>query len=198
MTVNLSALGSTAVSAGDAGAVYEKQKSGRTHARQTIKTEGTVLDEYRKQGVDLELSGANEKEQILSEEELKREQQEKQENSLRKMYQEQAEAAKEAAEGMSEEFEDMARALEIARRMMNGDIVPGSDEKFLMDFDKDMYLGAKTMQGLAQKEDPEKYDSILEEEEDSEGEADTGLDGNMTIRAEGLNLCQPAQSGNNS
>lgn len=81
---------------------------------------------------------------------------------------------------------------------MNGDIVPGSDEKFLMDFDKDMYLSAKTMQGLAQKEDPEKYDSILEDDEDSEDGADTGSDGNMTIRAEGLNLCQPTQSGESS
>lgn len=154
-----------------------------------VNASDTILDEYRENGVDLELSDAWEK---YTDEELVKMREEDEKKSLREMYQEQAEAAKEAAEATGEGFEDMARALEIARRMMNGDRVPGSDEKFLMDFDKDMYLGAKSMQGLAQKKDPKDYDSLLEEEEQEEDSVQEN-GGEIVVDASGLNLCQTPQ-----
>lgn len=147
----------------------------------------TILDEYRNQGVDLELSG-EQPEGKFTEEELAQMREEEQNDTLRKMYQEQAEAAKENAEALGEELQDMARALEIARRISNGDHVPASDEKFLMDFNKDIYLGAKSMQAIAKNEDPKDYKSILEEEEE-EGSGVEITDGEIVIDASGLNLC---------
>lgn len=152
--------------------------------------QGTILDEYRNSGVDLELSGAAAEESVFTEEELEQMRKEEAEKRMRESYQEQVEAAKEAADAMSEEFGDLAKAVEIARRLMHGDIVPQSDEKFLMDFDKDMYLGAKSMQALAQNEDKKKYDSILEDEEEGEGSSVSVEGGDAVIDASKLNLCQ--------
>ncbi len=148
----------------------------------------TILDKYRNQGVDLELSG-EQPEGKFTEEELAAMREEEEKSSLKNMYQEQAEAAKENAEATGEAFEDMGRALEIARRISHGDHVPASDEKFLMDFNKDLYLGAKAMQAIAQNDDPKDYKSILEDEEEEESVV-SSEGGNVTISAEGLNLCQ--------
>ena len=152
--------------------------------------QGTILAEYRNSGVDLELSGVAAEESVFTEEELEQMRKEEAEKRMRESYQEQAESAKEAADAMSEEFGDLAKAVEIARRLMHGDIVPQSDEKFLMDFDKDMYLGAKSMQALAQNEDKKKYDSLLEDEEEGEGSSVSVEGGDAVIDASKLNLCQ--------
>lgn len=152
--------------------------------------QGTILDEYRNSGVDLELSGVVSEESVFTEEELEQMRKEEQEKRMKESYQQQVESAKEAAEGMSEEFGDLTKAVEIARRLMHGDIVPQSDEKFLMDFDKDMYLGAKSMQALAQNEDKKKYDSILEDEEEEDGSSVSIEGGDAVIDASKLNLCQ--------
>lgn len=151
--------------------------------------QGTVLDQYRVQGVDLELSG-EQPESVYTEEDLEKMKAEAEMKNLQEMYQENLEAAKEAAEAAGEGFEDLGRALEIARRMMHGDIVPASDEKFLMDFNRDIYMGAKNMQALAKNDDPEKYDSLLEDEE-GEGGGVTADGPDITVDATGLNLCQP-------
>lgn len=167
-------------------------KPKRDHIQVKAGTEQTPLGRYREQGVDLELSGNSGK---FTEEELEAMKQSEAEKSLRERYQEQLESAKEAAEGVGEGFEDMGKAMEIARRLMHGDIVPSSDEKFLMDFDKDMYLSAKSMQVLAQNKNAKKYDSLLEEEE-SEGAVDSE-GGDIVIDASGLKLCRemtPASS----
>ena len=149
----------------------------------------TILDQYRVQGVELELSG-DQPESIYTEEDLEKMRADAEMKNLQEMYQENLEAAKEAAEAAGEGFEDLGRALEIARRMMHGDIVPASDEKFLMDFNRDIYMGAKNMQALAKNDDPEKYDSILEDEE-GEGAGVTADGPDITVDATGLNLCQP-------
>ncbi|MCM1245462.1 MAG: hypothetical protein NC293_07450 [Roseburia sp.] len=182
--------GSATMAQGVSAASYQPKKTvAANDDKIQVNASETILDEYRENGVDLELSDAWEK---YTDEELDKMREEDEKKSLREMYQEQAEAAKEAAEATGERFEDMARALEIARRMMNGDRVPGSDEKFLMDFDKDMYLGAKSMQGLAQKKDPKDYDSLLEEEEQEEDSVQEN-GGEIVVDASGLNLCQTPQ-----
>lgn len=94
------------------------------------------------------------------------------EQNEKKMYQEMFENAKEAAEAQEEGFGDLAKAMEIARRILNGDIVPAQDEKFLMEFNSEMYMRVKSMAEL--KEDPEKYDSLLEEEEEENGKSGSG------------------------
>lgn len=154
-----------------------------------IDTTGTLLDKYRKEGVELELSGEQPTEKF-TEEELAAMKEEARERSIIQMYQENLEAAKENAEAMGEGMKDMGRALEIARRMMKGDIVPASDEKFLMDHAKDIYLSAKTMQSLAQNKDPKKHDSVLEDEEESESATIKVEGGKISVDVSGLNLCQ--------
>lgn len=154
-----------------------------------------LLDGEEYQGASLELSEEYSK---YTEEELAELKKQKAEESFRQSLQEQMESAKEAAEGTGEGFEDMARALEIARRLMNGDRVPGSDEKFLMDFNKDMYMQAKSMQLMAQNEDSKDYDSILEDEEE-DGNGSVSVNGDdVTIDAGKLNLCQDMQKTNTS
>ncbi|MDE5933678.1 MAG: hypothetical protein K2H40_14515, partial [Lachnospiraceae bacterium] len=86
------------------------------------------------------------------------------EEAEKRMYQEMLENTKEAAEAQGEGYEDLAKALEIARRILNGDIVPAQDEQFLMEFNSEIYMRVKSM--AESKEDPEEYDSLLEEEED--------------------------------
>ncbi len=93
------------------------------------------------------------------------------------MYQEMMESAKESAEAQDEGFQDMAKALEIARRIMDGDIVPQEDEQFLMEYDSELYMRVKSM--AKPKEDPKEYDSLVEAEEENkeDGIAGTAIDG---------------------
>lgn len=94
------------------------------------------------------------------------------EKNEKQMYQDMLENAKEASEAQGEGFGDLARAMEIARRILNGDIVPAQDEKFLMEFNSEMYMRVKSMAEL--KEDPEKYDSLLEEEDEDAKRSGSG------------------------
>lgn len=152
-----------------------------------------LLEGQEYQGASLELSEEYSK---FTEEELAELKKQKAEESFRQSLQEQMESAKEAAEGTGEGFEDMAKALEIARRLMHGDRVPGADEKFLMDFNKDMYMQAKSMQLMAQNEDSKDYDSLLEDEEE-DGNGSVSVNGDdVTIDASRLNLCQDMQKTN--
>lgn len=73
----------------------------------------------------------------------------------------QADAAKEYAV-------DMGKIMEVARRIMKGDIVPASDEKKLMEFDYEMYMAAKNIGAMAKREKKEKYDSLWKDEEEKE------------------------------
>ncbi len=84
--------------------------------------------------------------------------------NLKKMYEEQLEAAKEAAEAAGEGMKDLAKIMEIARRISNGDKVPPSDEKKLMEFDSDLYQCAKAAAALHADEKHKEYDSLFEEE----------------------------------
>ena len=164
-----------------------------SHIQVSAEPVRALLEGEEYQGAALELSEEYSK---YTEEELAELKKQKAEESFRESIQEQMESAREAAEGTGEGFEDMARALEIARRLMNGDRVPGSDEKFLMDFNKDMYMQAKSMQLMSQNEDSKDYDSILEDEEEG-GNGSVSVDGeHVTIGASKVNLCQNMQKTN--
>lgn len=166
-----------------------------SHIQVSAEPVRALLEGEMYQGATLELSEEYSK---YTEEELAELKKQKAEESFRESIQEQMESAREAAEGTGEGFEDMARALEIARRLMNGDRVPGSDEKFLMDFNKDMYMQAKSMQLMSQNEDSKDYDSILEDEGE-DGNGSVSVDGeHVTIDASKVNLCQNMQKTNTS
>lgn len=74
---------------------------------------------------------------------------------------------RENAEAEKEGFEDLRKIMEVVRRMTRGDTVPGSDEKKVMEYDRDMYQMAKSAQMVARmrNKDREKHDSLWEDEE---------------------------------
>ena len=79
------------------------------------------------------------------------------------MYKQQAEAA----DKNSKAFDDVAKAMEIARRIARGDIVPLKDEKKLIEFSADLYQVAKASAAINANKKHKKYDSLYEEEDDS-------------------------------
>lgn len=77
-------------------------------------------------------------------------------------------AAMQQREACKDATEDMAKAMETARRIARGDIVPFKDEQKLMEFDKDLYQMAKTAAMLHQAEKHKKHKSLYGDEEKRE------------------------------
>ena len=77
------------------------------------------------------------------------------------------EVAKQQGEAMEESMVDLGKIMEVARRIMNGGIVPPTDEKKLMDYSMELYQAAKNIGALTKKE-KEEYESLWEEEEDKQ------------------------------
>lgn len=77
-----------------------------------------------------------------------------------------AEAAKQQGEAMKDYGEEMAKCLEIARRIGNGDRVPAQDEKKLMDFNMELYMAAKNMAMMNVDKKHKDHDSLWEDEEE--------------------------------
>ena len=82
----------------------------------------------------------------------------------------QAESAKEAAKAAGEGMNELAKIIEISRRISNGDKVPPGDEKKLMEYDSGLYMAAKAAAMLHAKEKHKEYDSLFEEEGDDKGQ----------------------------
>ena len=72
------------------------------------------------------------------------------------------EVARQQGEAMEEYAIDMAKIMEVARRIMKGGIVPAEDEKKLMEYSMELYQAAKNMGALAKER--EEYDTLWEEE----------------------------------
>lgn len=79
------------------------------------------------------------------------------------------ESAKQAGEAMEKSAADMGKVIMVFRRLANGDIVPQTDEKKLMEYDFKMYQVAKNMQMMAQQAEKErkKHKSLWEDEEET-------------------------------
>lgn len=91
-------------------------------------------------------------------------------DNLKEMYQRQLEAAKESAKAAGEGMNELAKIIEISRRISNGDKVPPSDEKKLMEYDSGLYQAAKAAAMLHADEKHKEYDSLFEEEENNNGQ----------------------------
>lgn len=78
-------------------------------------------------------------------------------------------AQKTQEEGMKKMMKDQAKALAVFRSMSNGDIVPDSDEKKLMEYDDKLYQAAKMAQAMAQRmaKEIEKKKSEWDEKEEA-------------------------------
>ncbi len=90
------------------------------------------------------------------------------------------EAAKENAEAMEEGFAELGKILIIARRIMNGDKVPGKDEKKLMEFDGDLYQACKSAAMLKEARERKEYESLWEDEESVQDKARELEDGEVS------------------
>lgn len=77
-------------------------------------------------------------------------------------------SAKQQGDSMAEAAEDMGKIMLTARRIMQGGTVPIEDEQKLMEFDKDLWLMAKSAGALAKKR--EEYDTLWEEKQKAEAE----------------------------
>lgn len=76
------------------------------------------------------------------------------------------ESTKQQTEAMAEEAQDLAKVIEVARRIAKGAKVPSTDEKKLMDYSMEMYMSAKSMAMM--NEDKKKYKSLWGDEEEKE------------------------------
>ena len=79
-------------------------------------------------------------------------------------------AQKTQEEGMKKMMDDQAKALAVFRSLANGDIVPPSDERKLMEYDDKLYQAGKSAQAMAQriKKEIEKKKSEWDEKEEEE------------------------------
>lgn len=75
------------------------------------------------------------------------------------------ESAKQQGEAIEESMVDLGKIMEVARRIMDGGIVPPTDEKKLMEYSMELYQAAKNIGALTKKKQ-EEYDSLWEEEEE--------------------------------
>jgi len=78
-------------------------------------------------------------------------------------------AAKQQSEALAAQAEEMAKMMEVYRRIASGGKVPAADERKLMEFSHELYMAAKTASMMAQQDDKE-YDSLWEDEEQDGGE----------------------------
>lgn len=96
-----------------------------------------------------------------------------------------AESAKQQGEAMQEYGEEMAKCLEIARRIAHGDRVPAKDEQKLMEFNMEIYTAAKNMAAMNMDKKHKDYDSLWEDEEKKEEKPDVmEMAGNTEINVD--------------
>lgn len=105
--------------------------------------------------------------------------------------------AKQQGDAMEEAAEDMAKCLEIARRISRGDKVPAQDEKKLMDFNMEIYQIAKNMAVMNMNKKHKEWESLWEDEEEKQEYADpmeTAADAEMNIAMpEGMDATAQSQ-----
>lgn len=82
-----------------------------------------------------------------------------------------AEISRQQSEAIAEQAEELIKILEVFRRIAKGDKVPATDEKKLMDYNMEMYMAAKNMALMSEKEG-EEHDSLWEEKPDTEEPVD--------------------------
>lgn len=81
-----------------------------------------------------------------------------------KLFQQQLESTKE----QEDSDDDMAKMMEIARRIAQGGKVPPLDEKKLMEYSSEMYQMAKQAAMMSQNKEHKQYESLFEDEENGD------------------------------
>lgn len=84
-----------------------------------------------------------------------------------------AEVCRQQSDVMSDAAIDLAKIMEVARRISTGGKVPATDERKLMDYSMELYMSAKNMAMLKEMEKKrEKYDSLWDDEDEEQTEYD--------------------------
>ncbi len=78
-----------------------------------------------------------------------------------------AEIGRQQGDVMAEQAKDMAKIVEVARRIAKGGKVPPADEKKLMEYSMVMYMSAKNAAMMNEMKEKKQYDSLWEEEKSS-------------------------------
>jgi len=81
--------------------------------------------------------------------------------------------AREAGEGAAQAWKERIKCLQIAMRIMSGDIVPEEDHRYLRE--KDMELYSRAIQLRIVKEDPEEYDRLSDDDDKRNNKASDAL-----------------------
>lgn len=69
-------------------------------------------------------------------------------------------------EASKEYVQDLAKIMEVARRLMKGDIVPATDEKKLMEHSMELYQAAKNIGAMVRNKEREEHDSLWKDKEE--------------------------------
>lgn len=80
------------------------------------------------------------------------------------MLKRETERLRQQREAGEEYAEDMAKVMEIFRRIARGDKVPSTDEKKLMEYSNELYQAAKSAAMLAQNKERKEHKALFEEE----------------------------------
>lgn len=108
-----------------------------------------------------------------------------------------SEVAKQQGDAMEEAAKDMAKCLEIARRISRGDKVLARDEQKLMEFNMEIYQMAKNMATMNMNKKHKEWESLWEDEEEKQEYTDpmeTAADTEMNIAMpEGMDAAEPSQ-----
>ena len=109
------------------------------------------------------------------------------------------ESAKQQGEAMEEYVEDLGKIMEVARRLMDGDIVPPTDEKKLMEYSMELYQSAKNIGAMVQRKEKKEYDSLWEDEEDKTAQEDPmEIADNAEVFADGPAIVEVADTMENT
>ena len=103
-----------------------------------------------------------------------------------------AAVSEQQADAAEEYALDVAKMMEVARRIMKGGIVPASDEKKLMEYSFEMYQTAKNIGALVQSQKREKYKSLWRDEEEKEYADPQEAAENGEAASEGPEMVDPA------
>lgn len=134
----------------------KSQNSGQSSQSRTIHVqEGSATLHISKEGMERSMEVENTANETIMDQ-IKESQ-----DSLLETYQEQIENSDKVAEAQK----DMAKMVEIARRIANGDKVPAKDEKKLMEFSFELYQSAKSAAAVCDNKDPKEYESLFDDEE---------------------------------
>lgn len=82
------------------------------------------------------------------------------------------EVVRQQSDAGSDMAKEVSKIMTVYRRIANGDHVPGTDEKKLMEYSPELYQAAKNAAMLHQMQEHKKYDSLWKEEEKNTKEYD--------------------------